>query len=173
MLMAWFKRQWIQYRLYRHRLDYPEPLTDKQYRRAVLSLLSILNEENYKQYRGGALTGEMLMLSRITAGGLISDLKVINSLLFNKQALTPIWNKEEHHCDLDRFLTITEDNKYTSAYSSIKELKTEVALLCKLTPGQDEADYGLDEHNRRLLSRQWKELERLVKALAYAQVGLA
>jgi len=71
---------------------------------------------------------------------------------------------------LDRFLIA--DEHYVDVQKNIASFKKQCILLCELMESSDDADYGLPEHNKRMLIKLFNNLIEITKALLQASIEI-
>ena len=119
-------------------------------RKECLVLLQALNINNLNSYTP-ILGISILITVRYPDIDVYSDMLTIAIRTIKKGKALPVkWDlSTERTISLDRFLI--SEGHYVDIVSTVKKFKELSIELCNIMENSDDAEYGLDEHNKRML----------------------
>lgn len=95
----------------------------------------------------------------------VTALREASQMVRDDRAVPADWpSRAEHRVSLDRFLTST-DGYYLNPQEAVERFKTVAAQLCEAMEASDELNFGVPEHNLRMLTRLLINLQSLTQAL--------
>lgn len=123
-------------------------------RAALQELFTYLRPELFTAYKvhSGASTRMAVWTPNIDA--YTSKLKEATALVAREQAVRPTWVGDAPHRDVsvDRFLE-SHDGYYVDQFKAVSEFRSAVLALCHALQPSDHLQYGVYEHNLRMLTR--------------------
>lgn len=164
----WFKRRYLQVRMLSPKLtDY------KASRQALESLLEHLDEKRFVHFTQADAIGTQFGAYYNTIDEYRQQMKQVALQFMNEQMIQTSWaDQTERVVKLERFLT-SKDGFYLDVVSAIHDFKHEALILCALMEKSEQAQWGVQDHNRRMLLRFFANLRQLTTSLVDVSLTLS
>jgi hypothetical protein len=152
----WMKRQYLKVRLLN-----PKYTDHKASREALESLLHHLDDASYKFYTQQSDGGVEVTVFYNTIDEYRTEMKQLGLRMMNDQMIQTSWaDQNERVVKLGRFLT-SKEGFYLDVGDAVHGFKHEALVLCALMEKSDHAQFGVHEHNRRMLLKFFANLRAL------------
>jgi hypothetical protein len=161
----WLRRFWTA--LWLRFKGRPPPHSPVQHpnRLLVYGLLKQLNPQLFDRYLGVQGQVRHLQVYYPTIDAYTRALGEASQLAMTDQPIPPEWLKTDlQRVSVDRFLT-SADGYYLNPRHAVERFQTVALQLCEAMEASDEVTYGVPEHNLRMLTRVFVNLQSLVAAL--------
>ena len=130
-------------------------------RKMLLELILLFNTDIYFKYNPNLSNGIIINSRYPNIETLNNALKEINRLITNGEIISKdIDNVEIINKTIDLFLT-TKDGFYCNPIKELIQFKDNVIEICELMEDSDTAEYGLANHNLRMLTKTFITLKEI------------
>ena len=159
---------WKWYRQYRYNktLQQAERLKDvENERQRALALLNELTPAQFSLYEVSHGMAATIAVPDSDIDTYIERIKRLQRQLVSNRLLQPDdFNWSLKSTTLDRFFVSTT-GFYQDTEKAVERLKKAATGLCEVAAKTDQAEFGVDEHNRRLLTKLFINVQSVSKAL--------
>jgi hypothetical protein len=133
-------------------------------RRLLVMLLNELRPEAFSNYRPTTGLTESLNVRYSDIGNYIEKIVLTNAILRKKEGLPNTWDTgKENETTLDKWLVA--DGYYVDVVMAISDFKNNALMMCELMADSDTAQYGVPEHNLRMLTKMFVNATHVTKKL--------
>jgi hypothetical protein len=101
------------------------------------------------------------------------EMKAVGVRILNEQMITTEWaGRDSRRMALSDFLTST-DGYYIDVYESVRAFRDDAVVFVAQLQKIEKATYGVQEHNRRMLTRFVASLESILQSLIAVSLDLS
>lgn len=147
---------------------------DENLERSRLEVLArTLEPEAFKHYKKDVVMGIEINALFPSIEAYSKELKLIGARILNEQMITTEWaGREGRTMAIADFLT-SADGFYIDVYESVRAFKDDALVFVALLQKIEKATYGVQEHNRRMLTRFVFSLESILQSLIAVSLDLS
>jgi hypothetical protein len=149
------------------------PAPTSRGRETLETLAQSLDPEVFRHYTPSAVFGMEVNVLYPSIETYNKELKEVSLRIMQEAIISPAWADRDVRTISLREFFISNDGCYLNAYEEVRTLRDEVLVLTALFHKIEKAAYGVQEHNRRILTRFAVSLESILQSLIAVSLELS
>jgi antitoxin component HigA of HigAB toxin-antitoxin module len=136
-------------------------------------LARTIEPEAFKHYKKDAVMGVEILALYPSIDAYCKEMKAVGVRILNEQMITTEWaGRDSRRMALSDFLT-SSDGYYIDVYETVRAFRDDAIVFVAQLQKIEKATYGVQEHNRRMLTRFVASLESILQSLIAVSLDLS